>query len=86
MQISAMRVQFACYWRPLRYSLYATGGHSGTIYIRLAASRMQTLRVLEASCMQSHQFFASTLREQLLKLKSEYDIKKSENLRDTCVC
>jgi hypothetical protein len=60
---------------PLGYNLHATGGHSGTIYMRLAASRMQ-----------SRQFFASTLREQLFELKNEDAIKKSENLRDTCTC
>jgi hypothetical protein len=54
--------------------------------MRLAASRMQTLLALVASCMQSCQFFASTLREQLFELKNEDAIKKSENLRDTCAC
>jgi hypothetical protein len=63
-----------------------TGGHSGTIYIRLADSRMQTVHALAASCMQSRQFFVSTLREQLLELKNEDAIKKSENLPDTCAC
>ncbi len=56
-------VQFACVWQPLRYNLYATGGHSGTIYMRLAASSMQTLHALAASCVQSRQFFASTPSE-----------------------
>jgi hypothetical protein len=37
---------------------------------------MQTLHALAASCMQSRQFFASTLREQLLELKNEGAIKK----------
>jgi hypothetical protein len=59
-------VYVACDWRPLGYNLYATGGHWGTIYMRLAASRMQTLHALAPSCVQSRQFFASTLREQLL--------------------
>jgi hypothetical protein len=66
--------------------LHATGGHSGTIDMRLAASRMQTLHALAASCVQSRQFFASTLREQLFELKNEDAIKKYENLRDTCAC
>jgi hypothetical protein len=39
-----------------------------------------------ASCVQSRQFFASTLREQLFELKNLDAIKKSENLRDTCAC
>ncbi len=39
---------------------------------------------LAASCVQSRQFFASTLREQLFELKNEDAIKKSENLLDTC--
>jgi hypothetical protein len=45
-----------------------------------------TLHALAASCVQSRQFFASTLREQLFELKNEDSIKKSENLRDTCTC
>ncbi len=80
----ATRVQFACAWQPLGYNLYATGGHSSTIYVRLASSRMQTLHALAASYVQSRQFFASTLGEQLFELKNEDAIKKSENLRDTC--
>ncbi len=66
--------------------LHVTGGHTGTIYMGLAASRMQTLHALAASCVQSRQFFASTLREQLFELKNEDAIKKSENLRHTCAC
>jgi hypothetical protein len=77
MRLAAIRVKFACDWRP---------GHSGTIYMRLAASRMQILHGLAASFVQSHQFFASTLREQLFELKNEDAIKKSENLRDICAC
>jgi hypothetical protein len=52
----------------------------------LAPSGMQTLRALAASCMQSRQFFANTLREQLFELKNEDAIKISEILRDTCAC
>jgi hypothetical protein len=36
--------------------------------------------------MQSRQFIASTLREQLFELKNEDVIKKSENQRDKCTC
>jgi hypothetical protein len=72
LRLAAMRVQFACDWRPFGYNLYATGGHSGTIYMRLTAS-----------CLQSRQFFASTLQEQLFELKYEDAIKNSENLHDT---
>jgi hypothetical protein len=86
MQISANFVHVACDWRPRGYNLHATGGHSGTIYMRLVASCMQTLYALAASCMQSRQFFASTLPEQLFELKNEDAIKKSENLRHTCAC
>ncbi len=39
---------------------------------------MQTLHALAASCMQSRQFFASMLQEQLFELKNEDAIK---NLR-----
>jgi hypothetical protein len=66
--------------------LHATGSHAGTICMRLAASRMQTLHTLKAICVQSSQFFASTLREQLFEFKNEDVIKKSENLHDTCAC
>jgi hypothetical protein len=79
MQLAAMLVQFSCDWRPLGYNLYATSGHSGIIYMRLAASACKV-------CMQSGQFFASTLQEQLFELKNEDATKKSENLRDTCDC
>jgi hypothetical protein len=58
-----------------RYNLFATG-----------RSRMQILHALAASTVQSRQFFASTLGEQLVELKNEDAIKKSENLRDTCAC
>jgi hypothetical protein len=54
--------------------------------MRLAASRMQILRALAASCDQSRHFFVSTLPEQLFESKNEDAIKKSENLRDTCPC
>jgi hypothetical protein len=56
--------------------------------MRLAASRKQILHALAASTVQSHQFFASTLPEQLFKFKKKMKtgIKKSENLRDTCPC
>jgi hypothetical protein len=78
MQISADFIHVACDWRPREYNLLATCGHSGKIYMRLA---MQTLHALAASCVQSRQFFASTLREQLFELKNEDAFKKSENLR-----
>jgi hypothetical protein len=84
--MAATLVQFAFNWRPLGHNLHATGSHSGTIYMRLAASHMQTLHALAASFMQSRQFFASTLREQLFELKNEDAIKKSENLRNICAC
>jgi hypothetical protein len=54
--------------------------------MRLATSSMQTLHALAASCVQSRQFFASTLQEQLFELKNVDAIKKSENLCDTCAC
>jgi hypothetical protein len=39
---------------------------------------------LAASCVQSRQFFESTLRGELFELKNEETIKKSENPRDIC--
>ncbi len=63
--------EFACDWQPLRYKLHAPGGHSGTICMRLVASRIEFLHALAASCMDSSQIFASTLREQLFELKNE---------------
>jgi hypothetical protein len=86
MQISVHFIHVPCDWRPRRYNLHATGSRSGPIYMRLAASRMQTLHALMVSCVQSRQFFANTLREQLFELKNEDTIKKSENLHDTCAC
>ncbi len=66
--VAATRVQYACDLLPLRYKLCAT-----------SASHMQILHALAASCMQSRQFFASTLREQLFELNDDA-IKKSENV------
>ncbi len=87
MQISVDFIHVACDWRPRGYNLHATGGHSGTLYMRLAAAtRMQTLHALAASCIRSCQFYASRLQKQLLELKNEDAIKKSENLRDTNAC
>ncbi len=48
------------------------------------ATRKQILHAVAASCEQSCQFFASTLREQLFELKNEDAMKKSEKLCDTC--
>ncbi len=48
------------------------------------ATRKQILHALAASCMQSRQFFASTLREQLVEKKNEDAIRKSGNIRNTC--
>ncbi len=76
--------------------LHANGGHAGTICMWLPATRvkfisywppvacMQILHALAACCVQSPQFFTSTLREQLFELKNEDAMKKSENLHDTC--
>jgi hypothetical protein len=67
MQISVDFIHVACDWQPRRYNLHVMGSHLGTIYMRLAASRMKSLHALVASCMQSRQFFASTLQEQLFE-------------------
>jgi len=40
LQISADLIHVACDWRPRGYNLHATGGYSGTIYMRLVASRL----------------------------------------------
>jgi hypothetical protein len=47
---------------------------------------MQILHALAASTVQSRQFFACTLREQLFEFKNEDAIKNSENLRYTYAC
>ncbi len=86
MQISEDFIHVVRDWRPRGYNFHATGGHSVTIYMQLAASRMQTLHAQAASCMQSRQFFVSTLQEQLFELKNEDANKKSENLQDKCAC
>jgi hypothetical protein len=71
MQIPVNFIHVACNRRPHGYNLHATRGHSGTICKRLAAIRIQVLQALAASCMQSRQFFASTLPLQLFELKNE---------------
>jgi hypothetical protein len=73
------RFYSCCMWLTAkRVQLHATGGHSGKIYMRLATSCMQILHALAASCVQSRQLFASTLREQLFEIENEDAIK---NLR-----
>ncbi len=67
LQISIDFIHVSCDWRPRGYNLHAAGGNSSTVYMRLAASRMQILHALAASCVQSRQFFASTLRAQLFE-------------------
>ncbi len=57
------------------------GKYAGTIHD--IATRKKILYALAASCMQSSQFFASTLQEKLFEFKNEDAIKKWENLRDT---
>ncbi len=66
---------FIC--RPSDSSVSADAGIE--IYIRLAASNRKILRALAASCMQSCQFFATTLRAQLFELKIKDAVQK--NLR-----
>jgi hypothetical protein len=40
-----------CKFRPILFMLHVTGGHADTIYMQLAASRMQTLHALAATCV-----------------------------------
>ncbi len=42
---------FSRFYSCCRYSLHVTSGHSGTIYMRLAASCMQLLHALAVSCV-----------------------------------
>jgi hypothetical protein len=67
MRLAAKRVQFACNWLPLGYKLYGP-----------PVTHMRSLHALAASCVQSRQFFASTLREQVFELKMKTPLK---NLR-----
>jgi hypothetical protein len=101
MQIVPAWPPAACKFRLILFLLHATGGHAGTICMRLVATRVQFIcdwRPLRYN--QSHAnlscasgqlrakppVFASTLREQFFDLKNEDAIKKSENLRYTCAC
>jgi hypothetical protein len=70
------------------FILHATGGHSGTICMQLAATWLQFecdwlpvachfCMQLVASYVQSCQFFESTLPDELVELKNEETIKKS---------
>jgi hypothetical protein len=78
MPLAATRVQFACDWRSLMYNLHAASGHSGTIFMRLAASRMHILHALAASCMQSRQFLKARCQNNYLNKKMKTPLK---NLR-----
>jgi hypothetical protein len=60
-QISVDFTHVTCDWRPLGYNLNATGRQ---LHAKFACA-------IVASCLQSRQFFASTLREQLFELKNE---------------
>jgi hypothetical protein len=60
-------IHIACDRRTRGYNLHVTGGHSDTICMLLAASRVQFLHALGASMVQSRQFYASTLPEQLFE-------------------
>ncbi len=61
--------------------LHATGGHAGTVCMRLAATRVLFICdwppvtckfcMRQRTVVQSRQFFASTLREQLFELQNE---------------
>jgi hypothetical protein len=51
-----------------------------------ACRQRKILHALAASTMQSRQFFACMLREQLFELKNEDTIKNSENLRYSYAC
>jgi hypothetical protein len=86
MQISVNFIHVACDCRPSGYNLHGTSGNTGTNYMRLATSGTRILLAQAASCLQSRQFFASMVREQLFELKNEDAIKKTGNLRNTCAC
>jgi hypothetical protein len=94
MQIVPVWPTGACKFPSILFMLLATGGHAGTICMRLAATQVQKIygtgcqshANFAASTVQSRQFFASTLQEQLYKIENEDAIKKSENPRDTCAC
>ncbi len=64
--------------------MHATGGHLGTIYMRLATSRMQNLHALVASTVQSRQFFASMLPEQLFRVRCGSDRVRCGSDRVQC--
>jgi hypothetical protein len=51
MQISANHIHVSCDWQPRGYNLHATGGHSGTICMRLAATRFQDKRQADKWCV-----------------------------------
>jgi hypothetical protein len=71
-----------CLQKTGSFALYWFGKCAGTMDD--IATWKQILHALAASCVQSRQFFASTMREHLFELKNEDAINKFENLRDTC--
>ncbi len=56
-QITVNCIHVACDWQPHGYNLHAISSHSGTIWMRLATSRMQFLHALVASTVQCRQIF-----------------------------
>jgi hypothetical protein len=64
-RVAASRMQIPADF--IHVALHATSGHSGTICMQLAASRIQFWHALAASTVQNRQFFESTLPEQLFE-------------------
>ncbi len=55
------------FFTSLRYNLYATGGHSGTICMQLAARRIKFLPLAARPYSAKPPFFKSTLPEQFFE-------------------
>jgi hypothetical protein len=84
MRLAATWVQFACNWRPLRYNLHATGGHSS-----LYATGHQSHTNFACASGKLHAkppVFCKHAARTIFELKNEDAIKKSENLCHTYDC
>ncbi len=70
-QIPVDFIHVACDWRSSGYNLPLTGGHSGTICMRLAARRVHFLLALAASTLQTRQFLKARSQNNWLNKKNE---------------
>jgi hypothetical protein len=86
MQIVLAWLPVACKFRPFLFMLHATGGHAGTIFIRLAATQVQIIcdwgPLGYNSYVTGRQSHACAIGQ--LRAKPPVFCKQAASLRNTC--